>query len=86
MFKEWLETHVPLKAKHIMNRMKDIRSGRENDPRFKSRMRGEGVYAEIISQRFKRSCEQLGLNKMHIALDTKKFKLPLKRGDQIRLF
>jgi DNA repair photolyase len=42
LFREWLDTHYPLKTDHVMNMIKDIRGGRENDPNFKSRMRGSG--------------------------------------------
>jgi len=42
LFKDWLERHYPLKAKHVMARIRDIRGGRDNDPRFGSRMKGEG--------------------------------------------
>ena len=42
LFKGWLEQHVPLKAAHIMARIRDMRGGRENDPEFGTRMKGEG--------------------------------------------
>jgi DNA repair photolyase len=37
MFKEWLEKHYPLKAEHVMSRIRDMRDGRENDPEFGTR-------------------------------------------------
>jgi len=42
LFKDWLERNYPLKAKHVMARIRDMRGGRENDPQFGSRMKGEG--------------------------------------------
>src|SRR5436190_5270020 len=51
LFKEWLSVHAPLAADHVMSRIRDTRGGRENDPRFGSRMRGEGVYADVIRRR-----------------------------------
>ncbi|MBM2830036.1 MAG: radical protein [Gammaproteobacteria bacterium] len=86
LFREWLETHVPLKAKHIMNMVRDIRGGKDNDPHFKTRMRGQGVYAEIIKKRFQQVCKRLGLNKKRFILDTAKFLPPIKKGDQLSLF
>ena len=44
---EWLDRHYPLKAAHIMARVRDLRGGRENDPDFGSRMSGTGVDAQV---------------------------------------
>src|SRR3977135_25225 len=61
LFKDWLERHHPLKAKHVMARIRDMRGGRENDPQFGSRMKGEGQYAELLRKRFGVACKRLGL-------------------------
>ncbi len=76
-FKDWLERHYPLKAKHVMARIRDMRDGRDNDPRFGSRMKGEGQYAELLRKRFDLACKRLNLNaggRNH--LDTTKFRRP----------
>jgi DNA repair photolyase len=86
LFREWLETHYPLKAEHVMNRVRDIRGGRENDPNFTSRMRGEGIYAELIARRFRKACTHLGLNRTRVALDTTKFRPPAGEKAQMDLF
>ena len=86
LFREWLATHYPLKAEHVMNRVKDIRGGRENDPNFMSRMRGEGVYAKMIEQRFRKACTRLGLNRKRVVLDTTKFRPPVRQKAQLDLF
>src|SRR5206468_11454311 len=62
LFKDWLERHYPLKAKHVMARIRDMRGGRENDPNFGSRMKGEGQFAELLRDRFEIACKRLGLN------------------------
>jgi DNA repair photolyase len=62
LFREWLGEHEPLKAKHVMSRLQDMRGGRDNDPRFGHRQRGEGEYAQLLSRRFALACERLGLN------------------------
>jgi DNA repair photolyase len=85
LFREWLETHYPLKAEHVMNLVRDIRGGRENDPAFGSRMRGQGVFAEMIEQRFRKICNDLGLNRKHVTLDTASFTLPILPGSQLNL-
>jgi len=77
LFKDWLERHYPLKAKHIMARIRDMRSGRENDPNFGSRMKGEGHFAELLRRRFEVACRRLGLNMgERNRLDTEKFRRP----------
>ena len=62
LFKGWLERHHPLKAAHIMARIRDLRGGRENDPEFGSRMKGEGQFADLLQARFEVACRRLGLN------------------------
>ena len=52
LFRDWLDCHVPDKAEHVMNRIRDLRGGRENDPAFGRRMTGTGVFADLIGQRF----------------------------------
>jgi len=86
LFKEWLERHYPLKAAHIMSQIRQMRGGRENDPRFGVRMRGEGIFAELQQQRFRLACERYGLN-LHgrNQLDTTRFK-PLGGTGQLSLF
>ena len=64
-----------------MNMIRDIRGGKDNDPRFKTRMRGEGVYAEMIEQRFRKICNDLGLNKKRITLDVARFTPPAQPND-----
>jgi DNA repair photolyase len=62
LFREWLEHNEPLKAKHVMSRLQAMRGGRDNDSRFGVRQRGEGEYAQLLSQRFAAACARLGLN------------------------
>jgi DNA repair photolyase len=77
LFKDWLERHYPLKAKHVMARIRDMRGGRDNDPRFGSRMKGEGEYADLLRKRFDLACKRLGLNAGgRNRLDTTKFRRP----------
>jgi DNA repair photolyase len=77
LFKGWLEQHVPLKAAHIMARVRDMRGGRENDPEFGSRMKGEGRYAELLRARFDLACRRLKLNAdKRYRVETGKFRRP----------
>jgi DNA repair photolyase len=86
LFQEWLRTHEPLKAEHVMSRIRELRGGKENDPRFGSRQKGEGVFAELFKQRFKLACRKLGLNtERRLSLDTSKFTPPALSGRQMSL-
>lgn len=76
LFREWLAAHYPLKAAHVMSLIRQARGGRENDPRFGARMRGQGEYAQMLAQRFRLACRRLGLNREELALDTTRFRPP----------
>ena len=87
LFKEWLALHAPLAAAHVMARVREARGGRENDPRFGVRMKGEGVYADMIRRRFELACRRLGLNRRDLsALDVSRFRPPAAPGDQLKMF
>jgi DNA repair photolyase len=84
LFQDWLERWYPLKAAHVMARVRDLRGGKANDPRFGLRMTGEGRYAELVAQRFEVACRRLGLNaSARGRLDTGKFRVP--GPEQMRL-
>lgn len=87
LFRHWLETHYPLKAKHVMSRVNAMRGGRDNDPQFGSRMRGSGEFADLLRRRFDVACERLGFNtgRRNGSLDTTQFKPPVARGKQNQL-
>lgn len=86
LFKDWLERHYPLKAVHVMSRIRQLRGGRENDARFGSRMRGEGLFAEMQEKRFDLACRRLGLNRHgYGALTRTRFKSAPGNG-QLSLF
>ncbi len=52
LFLDWLNEHYPMKAEHVMNRVRDTRGGRAYASGWGTRMRGEGVYAELLAKRF----------------------------------
>jgi DNA repair photolyase len=86
LFKDWLQHNYPLKAEHVMSRVRQMRKGKENDPNFGSRHRGEGLLAELLQKRFEMGCERLGLNReRRKRLDVTRFKPPPK-GGQMKLF
>jgi len=88
LFNEWLALNEPLKAKHVLSRLKEMRGGRENDPAFGSRMRGSGNYAKLFRQRFELASRKLGLDRAdsRFALDTTRFRPPSPTSPQQSLF
>ena len=77
LFRDWLAKHYPLRAEHVMSLVQQVRGGRDNDPAFGSRMRGEGLFADLIARRFALACKRLGLNEDRtLRLDTTRFRPP----------
>jgi len=87
LFREWLDLHVPERAEHVMSLIRQMRGGRDNDPRFGTRMRGEGEFAELIRQRFALACRRFGISRgRDIVLDTAQFAPPRAESPQAELF
>jgi len=86
LFVDWLEQHYPDRAGKVLGRIRESRGGQLNDPRFGSRMHGEGNYARLLSRRFDVACRRLGFRRETIGLDTSQFRVPPQPGDQKRLF
>lgn len=61
LFQDWLARHAPDRARHVMSLVAQMRGGRANDPRFGSRMRGEGVLAELQARRLALARRRLDL-------------------------
>jgi DNA repair photolyase len=87
LFREWLALHVPARADHVMSLIQQMRGGRDNDPNFGARMRGEGEFAELIRQRFQLACRKHGIDRGHpVRLDTAQFAVPRAPSAQGKLF
>lgn len=86
LFRDWLDRHHSGMAAHVMNRVAAMRGGRDNDPRFGHRFRGEGVEADLALQRFRLARRRLGYHKDAATLDCSRFGPPQRAGDQLSLF
>lgn len=86
LFRDWLARHRPGMAAHVMNRVQAMRGGRDNDPRFGHRFRGEGVEAQLAQQRFRLARRRLGYREGNPPLDCSRFGPPPRAGDQLSLF
>ncbi len=76
IFEQWLERTVPAKKEKILGRIRALRGGKLNDPRFGSRMRGEGSFADQISQMFHVARRKAGLPETSPELSTAAFRRP----------
>ena len=84
LFEAWLEAHFPDRKEKVLNRVRDLRGGRMNDPRFGSRMRGEGLFADQIRNTFHTFKKRFGLDQQPGAtLSIAAFRRP---GEQLGLF
>ena len=85
LFVEWLEQHYPLRAKHVMSLLQQMREGKDNDPEFGTRMRGTGLFADLIRRRFESAARRLHLNSKRSALDCRLFRVPAPTTGQLQL-
>jgi len=76
LFQQWLEQHFPERAGRVMARVREMRGGKDYDASFGTRMKGEGVWAQLLHQRFTKACARLGLNKTRTELDLTLFRKP----------
>ena len=86
LFKQWLELHYPQRAARIMARIQEMRGGKDYDSDFASRMKGSGLWADLIKQRFEKTCHRLGLNRQRTELDFSQFRPPVRPSAQGSLF
>ena len=84
LFEQWLTQHYPDKKDKILHRVREIRGGKLNDPNFKSRMRGEGIYAEQMAALFQLARKKSRITERWPKLTTEHFRRPDK--DQLGLF
>ncbi len=76
LFQQWLDQHFPERAARVMARVREMRGGRDYDARFGTRMKGEGVWAQLLNQRFQKAAARFGLNRQRVELDLTQFRRP----------
>ena len=86
LFRDWLDRHVPDRAAKVMARVRDVHGGKDYDPDWGRRMRGEGIWSDLIAQRFGLAIRRYGLAKDMPPLRTDLFSPPPRAGDQLSLF
>ncbi|HUN93210.1 MAG TPA: PA0069 family radical SAM protein [Burkholderiaceae bacterium] len=86
LFVQWLEQRFPLRARHVMSLVQQMRDGRDNDPAFGRRMRGTGIFAELVRRRFEVARGRLGFDRAGPRLDSSQFRIPGPGDAQLSLF
>ncbi|HEX8300157.1 PA0069 family radical SAM protein [Sphingomonas sp.] len=84
LFRAWLEEHFPDRAAKVMATINSIRGGKDNDPNFFTRMRGQGPWSELLRARFLIASRRYGLDSERFNLRTDLFRRPA--GPQRELF
>ena len=88
LFEEWLEAHYPERKAKVLKLVCETRGGKLYEPQWGLRMRGRGVYAELLEKRFRAACRKSGLERGEWALDETRFRRPAAAADpaQMSLF
>ena len=85
LFQDWLTRHFPERAQRVMNRVREMRGGRDYDASFGTRMKGEGAWANLIRSRFDKARARLRLGFERFELRADLFRPPARDGRQIEL-
>ena len=86
LFREWLAEKRPDAASRVISLMRQMRGGRDYDPTWMRRGRGQGPFAEMISKRFRAAMRRYKLDMRQKELDFSRFERPLGTPEQPGLF
>ena len=86
LFREWLAEKRPDAASRVISLMRQMRGGRDYDPTWMRRGRGQGPFAEMISKRFRAAMRRYKLDMRQKELDFSCFERPLGTPEQPGLF
>lgn len=86
LFVAWLEEHYPMRARHVMSLIEQVREGRHNSAEFGTRLRGTGLHAELIRQRFELAARRWGFDQARPGLRNDLFAVPPAPRAQMSLF
>jgi len=87
LFREWLSLHAAQRAEHVMSLVQQVNGGKDYDSNFTTRMRGQGVFAELLRRRFEVACRRHRFGRAReLQLDASCFVPPRKLSPQGELF
>ena len=85
IFQDWLQSHFPDRARHVLSLIRETRAGSLSDARFGHRFSGQGVYADLLMSRFSRAIRQWGLDEAREGLDCTAFAVPGANKAEVQL-
>ena len=83
LFQDWLATHYPDRAAKVMARVRELHGGKDYDPEWGKRFRGQGLWADLMARRFQVAVARLGLDAVLPPLRCDLFRPPPRSGDQL---
>ena len=86
LFREWLESDHPGRARRVMSLVRQMRGGKDYDMTWGSRMKGQGPVGELMATRFRAAKRRFGLDQSWGSLDASGFRVPPHPGGQMDLF
>ena len=86
LWQDWLAEHYPDRKERVMSKLRDMHGGKPYEAEFGKRMRGEGLWAKLLQQRFKRAVRAAGLAEPLPPLRKDLFEVPFANGNQLGLF
>ncbi|AXQ92927.1 PA0069 family radical SAM protein [Cereibacter azotoformans] len=85
LVRAWAEDHYPGRADKMMGRIREVHGGRDYDPSWGKRMRGEGIWSDLLARRFRLATARHGLDRAQPPLRCDLFRPPPRPGDQLTL-
>lgn len=82
MFRQWLQLHYPDRAARVMARVQDLHGGQDYQADFATRMKGQGIWSDLLRQRFEKACRRLGYTQERQTLDASGFRPAALRPQQ----
>jgi DNA repair photolyase len=87
LFREWLDVHRPDRAAHVMSLVQQMNGGRDYDSNFATRMKGQGIFADLLRKRFELASRKHGFTRAReLAMDCSLFTPPRVASPQGELF
>jgi len=80
LFQAWLQQHFAQRAARVMARLHEMHGQRPHRTAFGLRMRGAGVWAQLIEQRVRKACARARVPMAMPALDGSRFRPPRPDG------
>ncbi len=85
LFRDWLAREFPDRAARVMGKVRELHGGRDYDPAWGKRMRGEGVHARLIARRVALAAKRHGLAERLPPLRCDLFRRPEAGDGQLSL-